>query len=93
MGTLLAAILFMMTAILLVKGAPAGEHIGTHLNLLGVYLPGYTVTWKGAVIGSVYAGIAGFAVGFLWAMLWNLSHVLYIALILLRAQWWRMLAE
>lgn len=93
MGTLLAAALFMMTAILLVKGAPPGENIGTHLNLLGVYLPGYSVTWTGGLIGAGYAAAGGFALGFVWAVLWNLTHVLYIALVLLRAQWWRMLAE
>lgn len=92
-GTLLAAALFMMTAILLVKGAAPGEPIGAHLGLLGVYLPGYTVSWMGGLIGAVWAWVGGFVVGFIWAVLWNLTHVLYIALVMLRAQWWRMLAE
>lgn len=93
MGTLFAVGLFMMTAILLVKGAPPGEHVGGHLGLLGIYLPGYTVSWSGALIGAIYAWIGGAFLGFVWAVLWNLSHILYVALVLVRAHWWRMLAE
>jgi hypothetical protein len=93
MGTLFAIGLFLLTAILLVKGAPPGQHVGPHLGLLGVYLPGYSVSWGGAAIGAVYAWIGGALLGFVWAVLWNLSHFLYIALVLARAAWWRMLAE
>lgn len=93
MGTLLAVALFLMTAILLVKGAPPGQHVGPHLGLLGVYLPGFSVSWGGAVVGAVYAWIGGAILGFVWAVLWNLSHFLYIALVLARAAWWRLLAE
>jgi hypothetical protein len=93
MGVLFAVALFLMTAILLVKGAPPGQHVGPNLGVLGMYLPGYTVSWGGAVVGAVYAGIGGALLGFTWAVLWNLSHFLYIALVLIRAQWWRMLAD
>ena len=93
MGTLLAVALFLMTAALLLKGAPPGRVVGPHLALLAVYFPGYSVSWGGSVIGAIYAWIAGAALGFVWAVLWNLTHYLYIALILIRAHWWRMLAE
>lgn len=93
MGSLFAIALILLTAVLLLKGAAPGEHVGTHLALLGVYLPGYTVSWGGSVIGGLYGAVAGAVLGFIWAVLWNLSHYLYIALILIRAQWWRMLDE
>jgi len=93
MGALAALALFLMTAALLVKGAAPGQHIGTHLNLLGVYLPGYTVTWSGSLLGAFYGAIIGGVLGFVWSVLWNLSHFLYVALVLVRAHWWRLLAE
>ncbi len=93
MGTLFAIGLFLLTAMLLLKGAPPGQHIGPHLGLLGVYFPGYSVSWGGSVIGAVYGWILGAAIGFAWAAMWNLSHILYIAVVLLRARWWRLLAE
>lgn len=93
MGAVCATGLFLMTATLLLKGAPPGEHIGAHLGLLGIYFPGYRVTWAGSVIGAIYGGILGAIVGFVWAVLWNLSHYLYIALVLIRAHWWRLLAD
>lgn len=93
MGSVLAAGLFLMTAVLLLKGAPEGRHVGLHLGLLGAYFPGYSVSWAGALVGATYAWIVGALVGFTWAVLWNLSHFLYIALVLIRNQWWRMLDE
>lgn len=93
LGSVLAVGLFLMTAVLLLKGAPEGRHIGQNLAVLGNYFPGYTVSWGGALVGAVYAWIVGALVGFAWAVLWNLSHFLYIALVLIRSQWWRMLDE
>ncbi len=93
MGTLFGITLFLLTAVLLLKGAPPGQHVGPHLGLLGVYMPGYSVTWGGSLVGAFYGGLFGAALGFVWGALWNLSHILYIALILLRARWWRLLAE
>ena len=93
MGSVFALALFSLTVALLLKGAPPGEHVGTHLGLLGVYLPGYTVSWGGSVLGGIYGALAGATLGFIWAVLWNLSHFLYIALVLIRAHWWRMLSE
>src|ERR1700741_3022080 len=80
LGTVVAVGLFLMTAALLVKGAPPGMPVGTHLNLLGFYLPGYSVSWGGSLIGAGYAWMIGASIGFVWAVLWNLSHYLYIIL-------------
>ena len=56
--------LFVMTAWLLIKGGP---QVGEHLQLLGQYFIGYSVTWGGSLVGFFYGaltgGIAGWAVG------------------------------
>ena len=93
MGVVCAIGLFLLTAILLVKGAPPGIEIGIHLGLLGIYLPGYEVSWGGSVIGAIYASILGALVGFIWGLLWNLTHYLYIILVVVRAHWWRLLGD
>jgi hypothetical protein len=59
-GCLCALGLFLATVILVVKGGPDP---GPHLGLLGVYLPGYSVTWAGAFIGAGYAFFLGYGVG------------------------------
>ena len=92
-GTVCALGLFVLTTVLLVKGAPPGVHIGPHLGLLGIYLPGYSVSWSGATIGAVYGWIIGAAIGFVVAVLWNLTHYLYVILVVARAYWWRLMAD
>jgi hypothetical protein len=93
LGTVCAVGLFLMTAVLLVKGAPPGMHVGPNLGVLGVYLPGYSVSWGGSVVGALYAGIVGAVTGFVWAVMWNLTHYLYIILVVVRAHWWRLMAD
>jgi len=93
MGTVGAIGLFLMTAILLIEGAPPGVEIGSNLNLLGIYLPGYSVSWAGSVIGAIYAWLIGAFFGFVCSALWNLSHYLYIVLVVVRSHWWRLLDE
>jgi hypothetical protein len=56
LGTICGLLLWLATAILLWRD---GENVGAHLGLLGVFLPGYTVSWPGAWIGLIW----GFAVG------------------------------
>ncbi len=93
MGCVAALMLFSATAILLIKGAPPGMHVGPHLGLLAIYLPGYSVSWGGGIVGAIYAGIVGAVIGFLIAVLWNLTHYLYIAVVTIRAYWWQMMAD
>jgi len=64
-GALIGGIgLFVMTAWLLIKGGP---QVGEHLQLLGQYFIGYSVTWGGSLVGFFYGaltgGIAGWALG------------------------------
>jgi len=55
--------LFIMTAWLLIKG---GSQVGAHLQLLGHYFIGYSVTWKGSLVGLCYGALVGGVVG--WAI-------------------------
>lgn len=55
--------LFLMTVWLLIKG---GQRVGVHLNLLGQYFVGYSVTWKGSILGFCYGALIGGIVG--WAI-------------------------
>lgn len=93
MGTVSAIGLALLTITLLFRGAPANMHVGPHLGLLGFYLPGYSVSWTGSAIGAIYGGVIGAAIGFVWAVLWNLTHYLYIILVVVRSHWWRLMAD
>jgi hypothetical protein len=61
-------VLFVATAWLVIRG---GDPVGPHLGLLGIYFPGYAVTWVGAVLGFVYGALVGGASGWLLAWVYN----------------------
>jgi hypothetical protein len=67
-GLLMAIGLFIATNVLVLKG---GVHVGQHLNLLAIYLPGYRVTFMGSLIGFVYMFVIGYALGRLIGMVYN----------------------
>ena len=67
-GVVAGALVFLATAILLVKG---GDPVGSNLSLLGHYLLGYEISWAGAVLGLVGAGLGGFGFGFVLALMIN----------------------
>jgi len=90
LGSVFALLLYIATAALLLQG---GEVVGPHLALIGIYLPGYDVSWTGGLIGACYFWVIGAVMGAVIAMLWNLTHYLYIAVVLVRAAWWKMMAE
>lgn len=93
LGSVWALLLLAATAALILKGAPEGAEVGRHLALIGIYLPGYEVTWSGGLIGAAYVWLIGAALGFVLAVLWNLTHYLYITAIVVRSAWWRMMAD
>jgi hypothetical protein len=92
-GSVMALGLFAASAILLIKGMVFGGAVGPHLKILGAYLPGYQMSWLGAVIGSAYFWLIGAALGWVLAVLSNFAHHIYIALIVVRIMWWKNMAN
>jgi hypothetical protein len=74
--------LFLATVILLIKG---GNPVGPNLALLGQYFVGYTVTWKGSLIGLAYGSVCGFILGWSAAFLRNLFVAVYIYTVKLKS--------
>jgi hypothetical protein len=72
------------TALLLLKGAPSGVSVGGHLALLSNYLPGYSVSWIGSLIGLAYGFVVGAMFGGMISISWNLSRNLYLLLAFFR---------
>jgi hypothetical protein len=68
MGLLLGAVLFLATNILVIRGGP---NMGQHLGLLAIYLPGYSVSFAGSLIGFVYAFVGGYGLGRLVGAVYN----------------------
>ena len=62
-------------AVLLATNAP---EVGAHLNLLGNYFVGYSVTWPGSLLGLLYGallgGVAGWSVGKIYNGIVNLRQ-------------------
>ena len=67
-GLIFGVGLFAMTAILLIENGP---NPGYHLGLLGHYFIGYTVTWKGAFIGFLWAFAIGAIIGWSIGIIYN----------------------
>ncbi len=84
-GCLFAILLWTATATLLLKGAPAGQHIGEHLGLLGHFFPGYSVSWPGSVAGLAYGFLVGVGVGGSVGVFWNLAHHMILMFVFSRA--------
>lgn len=57
-----------MTAWLLIRG---GTPVGPHLELLGQYFLGYSVSWPGCIAGFLYGGLTGAALGWSLALVYN----------------------
>jgi len=83
LGIVSGVVLFLMTMVLLLKGR---DPVGPNLLLLDQYLPGFTVSWPGALIGLLEAGIGGFALGYLGAWLRNWGMTAYAAMVRRRAE-------
>ena len=67
-GLLAGTGLFLATVWLVLRG---GETVGPHLGLLRYYLPGYSVTWSGALLGFFYGVLLGVVVGGLIGWIYN----------------------
>ena len=80
-GLVLGAGLFLATAIAILRG-PGGA--GSVLALIGQYLLGYEVSWVGAGIGLVGAGLGGFLFG--WLLAYAINGLIGWEELLLRRQ-------
>lgn len=69
-GLLVALSLFIATNVLVLKGGP---NVGEHLGLLGIFFPGYRVTFAGSLIGFVYGFVVGYGLGRVIGTIYNLS--------------------
>ncbi len=77
-GLVMGLVVFLATIVLVLRGNDSGEPVGTHLQLLSNYFPGYSVTWLGSSIGAFYGFFVGAATGFIFGFGWNLSHVVFL---------------
>lgn len=77
-GTVSGLIIFLATAILVIKGGPL---VGPNLSLLEHYLLGFQVTWGGALVGFLEGSLGGFAIGYFSASLRNLGMTGYAKLL------------
>lgn len=68
MGLLLGGGLFLATNVLVLKGGP---DVGAHLRLLRVFLPGYSVTFLGSLVGFVYLFVIGYVLGRFVGLVYN----------------------
>ncbi len=67
-GLLAGTGLFVATIWLVLQG---GKNVGQHLSLLRYFLPGYSVTWPGALLGLFYGVLFGSLAGGLIAWIYN----------------------
>ena len=74
--------MFVITTISILKNDGESVMVGPDLIALAYYLPGYNLTWVGNFLGSLYVGIVGLALGWFFGMLWNLTHYLYLAILM-----------
>jgi hypothetical protein len=84
-GLLFGITLWVATVFLLLKGAPPGQHIGPHLGLLSNFLPLYSVSWTGSVVGGIEVAAIGFVIGALLAVAWNMAHYIWLMVIVRRS--------
>ena len=60
--------LFVMTVWLVIKDGPM---VGSHLELLNNYFIGYSVTWRGSLVGLFYGAICGAIIGWTIGKIYN----------------------
>ena len=70
-GLLAGFTLYAATIVLVIRDGP---HLGAHLSLLAVFLPGYTVSWIGSIVGFAYAFVFGYVMGWIVGKVYNLAE-------------------
>lgn len=82
-GVTLGGVIFLMTVILLLKG---GDVVGPNLSLLGQFLFGFDVSWRGAFMGFLWGFVSGFILGWGFAFMRNLVFWIWLSLVRSRAE-------
>ena len=82
-GLVAGALLCLATLVLVWKGGPV---VGPTLGLLAQFLPGYTVTAVGSLIGLGYGALGGFLAGWSFAVIRNVSLFISLSFLRRRAQ-------
>lgn len=67
-GIIFAAVIFVATNWLVLKGGPM---VGPHLSLLSQFFIGYSVTFIGSLVGMLYGFVAGYLAGLFIAWVYN----------------------
>ena len=80
-GGILGLALASATLVLVLKGTAV---VGPHLARLSWFLPGYTVSLSGALVGLLEGALVGFALGAVLALVWNGYHRMFVALVVAR---------
>jgi len=80
MGCVFALGLWFATAMLLLNDSPPGVPIGPNLALLANYLPGYSVSWIGSLLGGFYGFLIGCGFGAIVAAVWYVAHHIYLVM-------------
>lgn len=78
--------LTLLVAVVLLRGPIDEEAVGTHLALLAHYVPGFTVSWKGALVGALWVGLFAGLFGAVVAIVWNSIHRALLLWFALRAR-------
>ncbi len=86
-GAVIGLVMFLATAVLLLQGAPPDRAIGTNLSALSTFMPGFEVSWIGGLAGAVYGFIVGSALGFVLAVAWNFTHLLFVGFAAIKGNW------
>ena len=81
-GILGAVSLFLITAMLILKGPAAPDaDVGPHLALLRFFIPGFAPSWGGAMLGVIFGFVGGYVLGLLFAGFLNFHHRTYLRII------------
>ena len=81
-GVAAAVVTFLATAIYIVRD----PHPGFELDLLSEYFSGYSVSWRGAIVGAAWAGFVGFVMGWFLAFSRNLLLAAQLFVVRTRAE-------
>ncbi len=81
-GVVLGGLLAAATAVLVIEGGYPEPNLG----LLAPFFRGYSITWPGVLIGFVWGWIAGFVLGWGFALARNAAVWIWLAVIRSRAE-------